>query len=177
MKAGLFAELESAAAVVRAARSLRDAGYTAIDAYTPYPVHGLDVALGQRRSRIGYVVPPAGLAAAAGAYLLQWWTAARAYPIDVGGRPLHAALAFVPITFEATVLLSAFAAVGALLWNAGLPALWHPAFEAPGFEGASVDRFWIGVDARDPRFDRDRTARELEELGATRVAFVPRRDA
>lgn len=171
MRSALFAEFADAASVVAAARALRERGYTAVDAFTPYPVHGLDEALGLARSRLARFVFPVGLAGAAAAYALQWWTAARDYPIAIGGRPAHAPPAFVPITFEATVLLSAFASVVALLWLTGLPALWHPAFEVDGFEGASIDRFWIGVDAADPRFDRDATARELEALGAARVAF------
>jgi hypothetical protein len=96
------------------------------------------------------------------------------YPLDVGARPPHAAPAFVPITFEMTVLAAAFAAFFGLLWLLGLPALWHPVFEGAGFERASVDGFWLGIDARDPIFSREQVTADLERVGALSVTWAGR---
>jgi hypothetical protein len=167
-----LAEFDDAAALLAAARALREAGYEELDTYTPYPVHGLDEVLALPRSRIGFIVFPIAMAAAAFGYWLQWYCQAASYPLDVGGRPLNAAPAFVPITFETAVLFSAFAGFLSFFALTRLPALWHPVFEVPGFERASIDRFFLGVDARDPRFDLEATTRRLEELGAENVAWA-----
>lgn len=172
MRRALMAEFGDAEAVVRAARELRADGYRGLDAFVPFPMRELEEALGLRRSRIGWVALAGGLAGSAAAYLLQWWTSAVDYPLRVGGRPAHAPPMFVPISFEMGVLGATLGALVALLVVTGLPALWHPVFEAPGFEGATIDRFWIAVDAADPAFERDRTGRRLERLGAVRLAWA-----
>lgn len=172
MRAALLAEFGTAEALLDAVRVLRENGYLELDTYTPYPVHGLDEVLGLRRSKVPLVILIAGLCGAITGYLLQWYVAAYDYPLNVGGRPAHAIPAFVPITFEMGVLFAAIAALVALLAFAGLPRLWHPVFEVAGFERATIDRFWLSVDAADPRFRRERTASELEALGALTVVYT-----
>ena len=167
----LFAEFAAPEAVVtaierlRGRRALRD-----LDAYTPYPVHEIEHALAIGRSRIPFICFATGIAAAAAAYLLQWWMNAYDYPLNVGGRPPHMPSAFVPVTFEMGVLGAAFTAFVCVLWRAGMPRLWRPAFEVDGFESASVDRFWLTVHTEPgDHADLDTLRSELVAAGALRV--------
>src|SRR5690606_16663279 len=107
-----------------------------------------------------------GLLAAAVAFAVQWWTTVYAFPLDVGGRPLRSGLSFVPITFELGVLGAALGAFAGWLWHSSLPRPWHPLFEVEGFQRASLDRYMLSIDGRDPCFDAVRAARELREAGA-----------
>ncbi|HVY46062.1 MAG TPA: DUF3341 domain-containing protein [Minicystis sp.] len=175
MRAGLVAEFATAEDLARAIRGMRKKGYRDLDAFTPFPVRDVEDALGLRRSMLTWLALPFAVAGGLAAYLIQFGTNARDYPLDVGGRPLHSVAAFVPITFEMTVLCCGLAALVILLALCGLPELYSPIFDVPGFERASVDRFFLGVDERDPLFDRDRGERELVELGALSVAFAARR--
>lgn len=172
LPAGLVAEFDTHERIVHAARELRAEGYTALDAYTPYAMRDLEAALGMRRSPINWVVFPMGLIGAGLAYLLQWWTNAVDYRLDVGGRPAHAILAFVPITFEMTVLVSALTAVLTLASWSNLPALWQPIFEVAGFERASIDRYFLWIAAEDSSLHPTLTTNLLYELGALRVLPV-----
>ncbi len=173
MRRGLLAEFATPEALLDAAGRLRDAGFTHLTAFTPYPLEGLDEALGLRRSRIPVFVLVGGLSGALLAFLVQVWTNGIDFPINVGGRPLFSWPAFVPITFEMAVLAAGLAAVLGVLACSGLPQLWHPLFEVEGFERASVDRFFLGVDAADPRFEPEHLADRLAALGALRVSRVP----
>ena len=147
----LFAEYRTPEALLAAIRTLREAGHAPIEAYTPYPVPGLDEALGRRRSRLSYVVFAVGLCAAAGGYGLQWLLNAYLYPLDVGGRPPHLPVAFVPITFEMGILFAATTAVLAVIVLGRLLRLHDPVFEVAGFESATRDHHWLEVpeEARD----------------------------
>lgn len=165
----VLAEFASADELVEAARGVRARGHVPVDAYTPVPVAELEEILGLRRTRIRWLVLLAGLGAAALTYLLQWWITAVAYPLNVGGRPLHSGPAFVPITFEMAVLFASLAGFVALFLAGGMPRLWDPLFEVEGFERASVDRYWLAV-AVGTSEEREREAREaLEALGALRI--------
>lgn len=172
MKRGLLAEFETPEALLGAALELRRRGYTELDAFTPYPVHGLESALGLRRSRLTWMVFPLALGGAAAGYFVQWWCNAWDYPLNVGGRPPHSAPAFIPITFEMTVLTSALTGLIIFLVLSRLPALWGPVFDVEGFERASIDRFWLGIDAADPTLLRGRAERDLRELGALRTVWT-----
>lgn len=172
LSAGIVAEFDTHERIVYAAREMRMVGYCQLDAFTPYPMRDLEDALAMRRSRINWVVFPIGLSGAALAYFLQWWTSVIDYRLIVGGRPAHAMLAFVPITFEMGVLFSALAAVLTLAAWSKLPALWQPVFEVQGFERASIDRFFLWVAHGDPAFHPHLTASCLYELGALRVVPV-----
>lgn len=168
----LMAEFDSGPALLAGLRALRDAGLSRLDAFTPYEVAGLDELLGVRRSRLPWIALAAGLTFGGGAYLFQWWINVVDYPLNIGGRPYHSAPAFIPITFEMTVLFAAAAALISALALGGLPRLWHPVFEVDGFERASIDRFWLAVDAPPPPADRDRITAALDAAGALRIVWL-----
>jgi hypothetical protein len=172
MKLGIMAEFESPEALLLAVSKLREMGLRKLDAYTPYPIREIEPLLEIKRSYIPKVVLAMGLVGAAGAYTLQWWCAAVSYPLNVGGRPLHSAPAFIPITFETTVLFAAGTCFLLALYAAGLPRLHHPVFEVEGFESASIDGYWVAIAADDPKLDALVAEQELVDAGATRVVRV-----
>jgi len=147
MKTSLLAEFPDAHSLASAARRLRSHPELTLDAYTPYSSEEVREALALPPSRLPYLVFLAACLGAGFAYWLEWYTNAHQYPLNVGGRPPHMPLAFVPIAFEMGVLAAAVAAVAGVLVLGKLVRLWDPVFEIPGFEGASVDRFWLRVDA------------------------------
>jgi hypothetical protein len=161
LRLGIAAEYGDGAAVVRAAHALRARGYRRLDAYVPTEVEGLDDALAIPRSRIPLVALAAGVLGAAAGYLVQWYCTSVSYPLDVGGRPLHSAPAFVPISFEMMVLFAAVATTVALFAACRLPQLWAPLDAVAGFERATIDRYWLAVDRRDGHFDPRRTRAHL----------------
>jgi hypothetical protein len=170
--ADLLLEFEGPEALARAARELQRKGYTGLDAYTPYSTEEVRDALPQRHSWIPYAVLLAGLCGAGGAYLLQWYLVAYLYPIDLGGRPPHMPLAFVPITFEMGVLCASLTAFFGVLWAGRLVRPWHPVFEAEGFESTSIDKFWLSVPAADAPEGRQALESVVESLGAERSVYV-----
>lgn len=153
---GLIACVDSPEALRAMLRRARDAGYSRVDAFTPFPVEGLDDLLPRSGTSIGWIVFGAGALGGVGAYALQYW-ATHDYPVNVGGRPLHSWPAFVPVTFELTVLSAAIVGVLALLWLCRLPRLHHPVFTALGFERASQNRLFLLIRDDDPRFHPTRT--------------------
>lgn len=169
---GVVAEFDSPEALVEAARAVRAHGFTRVDACTPFPVHGLDEALGLRRSPLGWFALAAAAVGVAAALLLQWWTGAVDYPLVVGGKPFFALWPSVPITFELAVLLAAFATVFGMLALNGLPRLYHPLFEDEEFRRASDDRFVLAVEATDPMFHATETPALLNRAGALAVRLV-----
>jgi hypothetical protein len=169
---GLVAEFPTADDLLVAIQKLVREGYTRLDTFTPHPIHGLEEALGQRRSRMALLVFPFSVAGLVFALVVQWYCNAFDYPLNVGGRPAFALPAFVPIIFETTVLASGFAALLGLIWVIGLPRLSDPLDDVPGIERARVDTFWLNVDAADARYDAARTRLQLVELGASRVESV-----
>ena len=169
---GLLAEFEDAATLHHACEEVRDAGYTRWDAHTPYPVHGLDRAMGLRRSKLPYLVLASGLTFAAGGFALQTWVHSIEYPLVISGKPHFTWPAYVPVTFELGVLGGALAAVFGMFALAGLARLYHPLFHSERFVRASDDRFFISIEAADPRFHPEATALLLERAGATAVERV-----
>jgi hypothetical protein len=158
-------------ALYAAARALRSLGPDSLDIHSPYPLHGADEALGLRRSTVPLLALVAGVSGAVLGYLLQWWTVAIDWPLNVGGRPPHSAPAFVPVTFELGVLFASGAIfLGLLFWYFGFPRTYHPVFEVEAFRSASIDSFWLSAEV-DPK-DADRVAAELRRLGATQVSVV-----
>ena len=169
---GLMAEFDTPDNLVAAARRAREEGYRKMDAYTPFPVEELSEALALGHSWMAPIVLVGGLLGAALGYFMQYYIAVINYPINIGGRPLHSWPAFIPVTFETTVLLAGlFAVLGMLALN-GLPMPYHPVFNVPGFTLASHDRFFLSIEARDPKFDREGTRRFMESLSPRRVSDV-----
>jgi hypothetical protein len=169
---GLMAEFDNPNALVSAAHHARDAGYRRMDGYSPYPIEELHEALAFHDRRLPMIVLIGGLLGCVGGYLLQYWISAMAYPINVGGRPLHSWPAFIPVTFECTILAAALSAVLGMLALNGLPMPFHPVFNVPRFAFASRDRFFLCIEARDARFDIEGTRRFLNSVGAREVTVV-----
>jgi Protein of unknown function (DUF3341) len=171
---GMIGSFASAAAVMDAARQFRSLGFRQVEAYTPYPVEGLDEVFRSRR-RIGLplFIAAGALFGAVWGYFIQYWDEALNYPINVGGRPHNSWPAFIVGTFEFTVLCAIAAAFFGLLVACRLPRLHHPVFETLEFERASVDRFFLCVEARDPSFEAHRVRRILERHGAESVSELP----
>jgi hypothetical protein len=166
---GYLAEFDSVGALLAACGQVRDAGFTRWDAHTPFPVHGLDAAMGLRSTKLPWLVFGAGATGAGLGLLMQWWINAVDYPLNISGKPLFSIPANVPITFEVTILLSALTAfIGMLAFN-GLPRYHHPLFQSERFRRVTNDRFFISIEARDPRCRGEETARFLAGLGAVAV--------
>jgi hypothetical protein len=170
---GLMAEFETAQQILDATRQAREAGYRDMDAYTPYTVEGLSAELGLPRTRVPFVVLVAGIVGASVGFFMQWYTMAVDYPFNVGGRPFNSWPVFVPIAFEVTVLVAAFGALFGMLFLNGLPRPYHPVFNVPRFERASQDRFFLCIEAIDPKFDLAETRRFLLETHPAEIMEVP----
>ena len=168
----LLAEYPSPEALLHAADGVREAGYQHWDAHTPFPVHGLERAMGLAKSKVPLFVLVLGLGGAAGGMLLQWWVSAVAYPHIVSGKPMFSWQAFVPIMFECGVLGGALGAVFGFLGLARLPRHHHPLFFSNRFERFSDDRFFLSVESTDARWSGEDTARLLSDLGASRVERI-----
>jgi hypothetical protein len=167
-----MAEFDDPSTLVAAAHRARHDGYRRMDAYTPFPIEELHEALGMRHTRLPLIVLIGGLVGCLGAYALQYWVSAIAYPLNVGGKPFHSWPAFVPVTFECTILGAALSAVLGMLALNGLPMPYHPVFNVPRFALASRNRFFLCIEAKDPKFDLDETRRFLEALGPREVSTV-----
>ena len=170
---GLLVEFVDAEQLRGAALRTRLEGhYTRVDAYSPYPVAGLAEALDKPPSRVPFWTLLGGILGGGSTYLLQWYSAVIAYPINVGGRPTFSWPAFIPATLEMTILWAAIFGVGAMLLGNGLPRLRHPLFGVPAFERASDDRFFLLVRCDDPRFDLPSCHAFLESLGPVSITEV-----
>jgi hypothetical protein len=166
---GLIAEFPTPDAVVAAAHAVHDAGYTRVDAYSPYPIEELGEALGLHTSPLPKLVLAGGVFGLLGGLGLQYWSSAVEYPLNVGGRPFASWVSFIVPAYETTILCAALAAVLGMLALNGLPEPYHPVFNAPSFALATRDKFFICIEAADPRFDRAATRSFMERLGATGV--------
>jgi len=170
---GLMAEFETPEQVLAAALRVRAEGYRRMDAYTPFAVEGLADALGFRLGRkLSAIVLAGGLTGCCGGFFMCWWPNVIGYPLNIGGKPWNSWPAFIPITFELTILFSALSAFFGMLALNGLPMPYHPVFNSPTFDLASRDRFFLCVEADDPKFDRTRTKEFLAGLNALEVIEV-----
>lgn len=169
---GVLAEFESPGALVKASRQVRDAGYTEFDAYSPFPVHGIDDAMGIKRTVLPLLVFGGGITGTLGGAFLQWWMNAWNWPWNVSGKPAWSIPANVPIAYETTILLSVLTCFFGMWVLNKLPQVWHPFFKSDRFLKASDDGFFLGIEAKDKRFDQARTIALLEKAGATAVEAV-----
>lgn len=161
---GLMAEFENPEDLLAAAHRAREEGYRRMDAFTPFPVHGLAEAIGFHRTGVPLVVLIGGIIGCVGGFLLQYYISVIAYPLNVGGRPLNSWPAFLPVTFEMAVLVAALSAVVGMLVLNGLPMPYHPVFNVPRFRLATRSEFFLCIEATDAKFDREATKRFLESL-------------
>jgi Alternative complex III, ActD subunit len=169
---GVLAQFADPEKLMQACAKVRDQGFSAWDAHTPFPIHGLDKAMGLRRSWVSAFVLVMGLAGAGFGMLMQWWVATTAYPLVISGKPFFSWPAFIPITFECGVLGGASGAVLGLLIMARLPRHHHALFNSERFTQVTDNAFFISIEADDPRYDPAQTPRFLEEIGASHVEAV-----
>ena len=169
---GLVGEFEDPAKLLHAATGLRDAGYKRFEVWTPFPVHGMDNAMGLSRSKVPWIVLAGGLTGLTGALLLQWWSGAVEYPVMIGGKPLFSFEFATPVAFELAVLLSAFGAVFGMIGLNKLPKPFHPLDRVPMFRRVTDDGFFISIETRDGKFDLHRSRELLESLGGKHVTVV-----
>lgn len=170
---GLLAMFETHNQLLDASRKAHAEGYRRMDAYSPFPIEGLAEALGHKRTLVPMTVLLGGIVGGLGGYFMQWFAMVRDYPLNVAGRPLHTWPAFVPITFELTVLSAAFCALLSMLLFNRLPQPYHPVFNVADFARASVDRFFLCIESTDPKFERQKTREFLQSLQAREVVEVP----
>ena len=142
------------------------------DCHTPYPVHGLDAAMGVKPTLLPWIVLCGGFFGFSGGLLMQGWMNAIDYPFLISGKPFFSIPASIPVAFEMTILFSAFASFGGMLLLNGLPRLYRPHFRSDRFRRATADRFFISIDGRDRQFDVDSNSRLLQELGASAVEVI-----
>jgi len=169
---GVLAEFKNPEDLIAATRKAREAGYRHLDAFTPFPVEGLDRILHLPRPNISFVGLGGAIAGGGTALLMQLFTNYD-YPLNVGGRPIYALSAFAVVTFELTILFSALAMLFGMLWQNGLPRLNYPVFGDKRFYRASKDRFFLCVNADDAEFDASETLTFLRGIGALSVELVP----
>ena len=169
---GVMAEFHSPDEVVEAAKRVHAAGYTKVDAYSPYPIEELIEALDLHKSHLPKLVLAGGVFGFLAGWALEYWAAVIEYPMNIGGRPLFSWPAFIVPAYETTILFAAFGAVFGMLALNGLPQPYHPVFNVEGFALASRDRFFICIESRDPKFDREGAKKFFQSIGAKAVNEV-----
>lgn len=169
---GLLAEFADHEQLLAAATRAYAEGYRRLDAFSPFPIEGLAEAIGHDYTPVPLITLAGGVVGGLGGYFMEWYAMARLYPLNVGGRPLHSWPHFIPVTFELTILIAAISATVGMFALNRLPQPYHPVFNVPEFRRASIDRFFLCLEAADPKFDPEATRKFLETLGACAVKEV-----
>jgi len=169
---GVIGEFSEPEELVEAGRTIRGMGYTKIDAMSPFPVHGIDEAIGVPYSKIGWIAVSAAIAGITIAQVLIYYVGAINYPLIIGGKPLFDFTYSIPPTFETAVLFTAITTFLATWGLSGLPRLYHPSMNYRDAHGASDDRFLLVIEANDPKFDAQKTAEDMRRVGANDVEVV-----
>ena len=169
---GLMAEFETPGQLVAAARRTREAGFKNFDAFTPYPIHELDDAMDLHDNRVSLFTLIGGLLGGIGGFSLASWVSAVAWPLNIGGRPLISVPMFIPVTFECTILIGGLTAAISMILMNGLPSPYHPVFNVERFAAASRSKFFLCIEAEDPKFDRHATEGFLASLHPEEIAEV-----
>ncbi len=169
---GLLAEFPHPGALYDAAKATREAGYKHFDVHSPFPIHGMDDAMGLPNSKVGAIALGGGITGLALATWLQWWTGAIDYPLNISGKPLFAVEPSVPIMFELTILFSALGAVAGMLALNGLPRPYNPLFYSKNFMRATDDGFFLHIAASDKNFDHEATEAFLKSIGGTNIEVI-----
>ena len=172
MTEGILARFDDVDSLLTAAERIKEAGYRRFDCHSPFPIHGMDAAMGLKRSPLGWIVGLAGLVGTSGGLALQWWTSSVAYPLVISGKPFFSFQAYLPVTFALGVLLGAVTALGSMLALNGLPRLFHPVFYSDNFARASDDGFFVSIESGDPLFDAEKTSAFLVTLGGKDVEVL-----
>jgi hypothetical protein len=170
---GVMAEFETTKDILEAAHRAREAGYREMDAYSPFAVEGLSEAVGFPHSRLPVITLIGGLIGCCGGFFLQYYPNAMGFPLDIGGKPFDSWPAFIPITFELTILCAGIFSVVGMIWLNLLPTPYHPVFNVPRFELASQDRFFLCIKSKDPKFDLEAVKRFFEQFEPREVSVVP----
>lgn len=171
---GLMAEFDREEEIISAVRRAYEAGYREMDAYTPFPVEGLAEEMGSHWTAVPAIVLTGGIIGGLGGYFMQWYATVISYPLNVGGRPFHSWPAYIPITFELTVLTASLCALVGMLALNKLPEPYHPVFNAPDFDHASQDRFFLCIEVTDPKFNEEAVRKFLETLHPRKISEVAR---
>lgn len=168
----MMAEYDTPADIMHAAEKVRDAGFRHWDVFTPYPIHGMDDAMGLKNSKVGYFSFIGGVIGYTSGMLMIWWMNAVDYPILIGGKPMFSPFGAFPPSYELTILLGAFGALGGMLFLNRLPRWHHPLLKVPRFALATHDKYFLVIETADPKFSDIETRRLLEEAGSKRIEMV-----
>jgi len=169
---GILAQFKNPAELLAAAKKTHDAGYNKFDCHSPFPIHGLDAAMGLKRSPLGWMVGLGGLVGTSGALALQWWASSVEYPLVISGKPFFSYQAYLPVSFALGVLLAAATALIGMLALNGLPRFNHPVFNSEKFARASDDSFFISIEKSDPKFDTEKVKSFFESIGGTDIEVL-----
>jgi hypothetical protein len=169
---GTLAEFDTADGLLNAANAAREAGYRQMDAYTPFPIHELSDALGYRHNVVPWIMAIGGICGTTFGLFLQWYTNAFDYPLNIGGKPLVSLPMYVPVCFESTVLWSALTGFFGMWILNGLPRPHHPIFSGEHIERATVDRFFLCIEAKDPKYEGEKVRAFLQAQSPLNVSIV-----
>src|ERR1051325_9853452 len=169
---GIIAEFSTAAGIMHAAEKVRDTGFTKWDVFTPFPVHGMDKAMGMKNSKVGWFSFIGGVTGYTTGMLMIWWTNAVDYPILIGGKPMFSPFGAFPPSYELTILFGSFGAILGMLFLNRLPRFHHPLFKTRRFALATHDRLFVVIETSDPKYSENETRKLLEAAGSTHIEMV-----